>query len=120
MWQFFLNLNIEQFFFFSRGVHVWPGDWTYPPHVGYMGKGQSPSFEKKIFFDFFFFFFFFDFDFPFSRYLDFGGGEFFGASKIPESETLIWRDRGSDIRKIPVLQGEKKKLGALTRQYDLR
>merc|ERR1711954_635374 len=56
---------------------------------------------------------------PILRYLDFAGGEFLGASKIPESKTLIWRDRGSDIRKIPVLQGKKKKLGALTRHYDL-
>merc|ERR1711954_246650 len=57
---------------------------------------------------------------PILRYLDFAGCEFLETSKITESETLIWRDRGSDIRKIPVLQGKKKKLGALTRHYDLR
>ena len=57
---------------------------------------------------------------PLLRYLDFAGGQFLGPSKIPDSKTRIWRDRGPDIRKIPVLQGKKKKLGALTRHYDLR
>ena len=57
---------------------------------------------------------------PIFRYLDFSGGQFLKPSKIPESETFMCRDRRSRIRKIPVLQGKKKKLGALTRQYDLR
>ena len=56
--------------------------------------------------------------FEISRNLDFKLGEIFGQGKFPESEMRIWRDRGSDILEIRILQGKKKKSSALTRQYD--
>ena len=47
--KFVLNLKIEQFLFFLRGLDI-------PSPCRVYGKGQSPSFEKKFFFLIFFFF----------------------------------------------------------------